>query len=333
MPRITTLDSIQFFEATARLGRISAAAEELCVSPSAVSQRISYLEQQLGVKLFLREKQRVILTLDGEQLYQTTTKALGMIRDVRASIARKREGRRLIMRVSPSFAVRWLGPRLKDFIDRNPRWDLRIDGAVEFSDFLKETIDLDLRYGSGSWSGLYSECFLQDYVLPVCSPGYLETLRELSPEPREQLHSARLIDSVKAIHRWDEWLNQQLPGAAIRTDSIQLDRSSMAVQLAVDGGGIVLESVTLTIRELAAGQLVPFSNQFPVWCFPAYWMVCPARHLNRRIVKLFSDWLRAKAEDHHQEVATILHRYQCRIETLGMADDQDATVPNTALSQ
>ncbi|RFC64579.1 LysR family transcriptional regulator [Fulvimarina endophytica] len=299
------------FEAVARLGGVSRAAEELGVSPSAVSQQLRLLEEQFGVLLFRREKRRLSLTDDGERLYQTTSQALRMIRDVRSAIVRKREGRRFVMRVSPSFGVRWLGPRLKRFLDTNSGWDLRIDATPDFSRFETEITDIDLRYGPGAWSGLHSEAVLNDLVLPMCSPAYRDELTRISEDPRQQLASARLIDSVKALYRWDFWLTEQGIDTIPSVFPIQLDRSSMAIQLAVDDGGVVLESSTLAIRELVNGDLVPLSPSLPVIEFPAYWIVCPARHRNRRIVANFSNWIREEATEHDRLARNLLTRLGC----------------------
>lgn len=307
------LNAMNHFEAVARLGGVSKAAEELGVSPSAVSQQIRQLEQQFGVRLFRREKRRLILTLDGERLFQTTTQAFRMMRDVRSAIKRQRENRHFIMRVSPSFAVRWLGPRVKSFLDHVPNWDLRIDAAPDFSDFDSEVVDLDLRYGEGGWTGLHEECVMHDYVLPMCSPDYLAELKRQSDSPIGQLLNARLIDSVKTHYRWDFWLARQGVMGERMVYPLRFDRSSMALQVASDGGGVVLESTTLAINELKSGTLVPLSTAFEVIRFPAYWIVCPSRHTNRRIVRLFTDWMHDEGSAHDALVQNVLGQLGCRI--------------------
>ncbi|SLN62863.1 Glycine cleavage system transcriptional activator [Aquimixticola soesokkakensis] len=307
------LNAMNYFEAVARLGGVTKAAEELRVSPSAVSQQIRQLEQQFGVRLFRREKRRLLLTLDGERLFQTTTQAFRMMRDVRSAIQRQRENRHFNIRVSPSFAVRWLGPRVKAFLDHCPDWDLRIDAAPNFSDFETEVVDLDLRYGEGQWSGLHTECMVHDVVLPMCSPDYLATLRAASNDPIGQLRAARLIDSVKTHYRWDFWLAQRGVMGERMIYPLRFDRSSMALQLAVDGGGVVLESSTLALNELESGALVPLSTAFEAIRFPAYWIACPARHTNRRIVRIFSDWMRSEGRLHDARAAALITRLGCRI--------------------
>lgn len=291
MARDLNLNSMAHFEAVARLGGIARASEELQVSASAVSQQIRLLEQQLGVKLFHREKRHLRMTIDGERLFQTTTQAFQSLREVRASIVRQRESHNLSIRVSPSFGVRWLAPRLIEFTRGNPNWDLRVDATPNFSEFETEVVDLDLRYGEGGWAGLHSACVVSDLILPMCAPSYLEELRTISADPRQQLAKARLIDSVKGYFRWDYWLPRNGVTGASMTYPYRFDRSSMSVQLAKDGGGVILESTTLAFEELRSGQLVPLSDAFEVIEFPAYWLVCPARHMGRRSVRLFANWV------------------------------------------
>jgi DNA-binding transcriptional LysR family regulator len=285
------LNAMSHFEAVARLGGVAKAAEELKITPSAVSQQLRLLEQQLGVRLFSREKRHLSLTIDGERLYQTASQAFESIREVRNAIVRQRESFQLSMRVSPSFGERWLAPRLARFSSDFPTWELRVDATPNFSDFETEVIDLDLRYGDGGWAGLYSSCILSDFILPMCSPAYREELRAVSDDPREQLLAARLIESSKAYFRWDYWLPRNGIQGARMTYPFRLDRSSMSVQLAKDNGGVVLESTTIAFEDLAQGRLVPVSSEFDVIEFPGYWLVCPSRHMNRRAVRLFSDWI------------------------------------------
>lgn len=285
------LNAMTHFEAVARLGGVAKAAEELKVTPSAVSQQLRLLEHQLGVRLFRRERRHLSLTIDGERLYQTATQAFESIREVRNAIVRQRESFQLSMRVSPSFGERWLAPRLAEFSSDYPSWELRVDATPNFSDFETEVIDLDLRYGDGGWAGLHSDCILNDFILPMCSPSYLEELKAKSDDPREQLLGARLIDSSKAYFRWDYWLPRNGIQGARMSYPFRFDRSSMSVQLAKDGAGVVLESTTIAFDDLAQGLLVPVSTEFDAIEFPGYWLVCPSRHMNRRAVRLFSDWV------------------------------------------
>ncbi len=313
--RDINIKSTEYFEAVARLGSVAKAGVELGVSPSAVSQQISLLESQFGVKLFRREKNKLILTLDGDRLFQTTTHAFAAIRNARNAISRQRDVRSLTIRVSPSFGVRWLGPRINAFLTANPEWNIRIDATPDFSSFETEPVDFDLRYGLGGWAGLTERCFMHDFVLPLCSPGYLKELQVFSPDPAEQLQKARLIDSVKTIFRWDLWLASNSIEIADLQYPLRFDRSSMSIELAKQGGGLVLDSVTLCLPDIIAGHLVPFSPDFKVIDFPAYWFVCPPRHFNRRIVTRFVDWLEKESSIHQDLARETLVNHGCRFKS------------------
>lgn len=317
MARDLFLNGMIYFEAVARRGQISKAAEELEVSASAVSQQIKLLEQRLGVRLFRRDNRRLSLTLDGEHLFQTTVAAFSTIRQARQVVSRQRENRQLILRVSPSFGVRWLGHRLASFVRQHPEWDLRIDATPDPCDFEREVVDLDLRYGAGDWSGLYVEQVVSDYVMPMCSPDYLNELRSITSTPADMIRAARLIDSVKTLYRWDYWLARNGITVSGNTRTLRFDRSSMAIQLAVRGIGVVLESLTLAHEELASGDLVPVSSDFEIIRFPAYWIVSPSRHQSRRIVQLFCNWIRGEAASHDEAVQTLLRNLGCSVVSLG----------------
>lgn len=309
--RDINLKAIQHFEAVARLGTVTKAGVELSVSPSAVSQQIRHLEEQLGVRLFRREKQRLVLTLDGDRLFQTTSQAFGALRNARSAIARQRDPRSLTIRVSPSFGVRWLGPRIAAFSAANPDWNIRVDATPDFTAFDTEAVDFDLRYGLGGWGGLTVECFMHDLVMPMCSPDYLAQLRAVSDDPARQIAAARLIDSVKTLYRWDLWLAANRITIPDLAYPFRFDRSSMSIEMAKQGGGLALDSVSLCLPEIERGELVPFCPQFPVIDFSAYWFVCPHRHFSRRIVTRFSEWLLKGCGEHEERARARLHGLGC----------------------
>lgn len=318
--RDINIRATEHFEAVARLGSVTKAASELGVSPSAVSQQLKALEEQFGVKLFRREKRRLVLTLDGDRLFQTTTQAFSAIRNARSAIARQRDTRNLTVRVSPSFGVRWLGPRIADFAEHNRDWNIRIDATPDFSAFDTEAVDFDLRYGLGGWTGLSVNGVMHDLVLPMCSPSYLAHLESISSDPKEQIRQARLIDSVKALYRWDLWLASNRIEVEGLEYPYRFDRSSMSIELAKQDGGIALDSVTLCLPEMQRGELVPLSTAFEVIDFPAYWFVCPPRHFNRRIVKRFMEWLSEKAGEHEHAARELLSGAGCTFRPEGGPD-------------
>ena len=293
MARTPNLNGFMYFETVARRGTISRAAEEMSVSPSAVSQQIKLLEQNLGITLFRRKGRVLSLTLEGEQLFQSASVALRMLRESSLNFKRGREIYQLNMRVTPSFGVRWLGPRLSDFIAKHPDWVLHIDAAPDPTDFDREMMELDLRYGTGNWPGYHSEAVFDDCVLPLCSPSYLASLPK-SADADALLSKARLICTPRALCQWDYWLNLNQVTLSRRHMPILMDRSSMAIQLAVDGVGVVLDSMSLAMPEINEGWLVPLLPQLPVLRFDSYFAICPTRYIKRRAVQEFLAWLKTQ---------------------------------------
>ena len=322
MARMNSLNSYVFFETVARRKSVTRAAEELLVSPSAVSQQIKLLEQQLGIKLFRREGRSSSLTLEGEQLFQASSSAIRMLKDAERHLGKHHEMRRINLRVTPSFGVRWLGPRLADFVAHNPGWDLRVDAAPDPTDFDREIMDFDIRYGLAPWDGFQCEPILSDQVLPLCRPQMRDDLRaKFGDDPQDMLGGAQLIDSARALCQWDYWLYRNGVTVSTNTKSILLDRSSLALQMACGGAGIVLESLAVAAQELERGDLVPLTPTLPVIAFNAYWVVCPARHLKRRSVATFMSWMAQQTQAHSAMTARIIDQYGLTVDLIESPSD------------
>ena len=312
MARPVNMNAILYFEAVARHSRVNLAAEELMVSPSAVSQQVKSLEEQLGVLLFRRVKRGLVLTEEGERFYGSANKALGLLRDAQDRAQRTRESRRLVIRVAASFGVRWLGRRLADFVHKNPGIELHVDATSEITDFEKESVDLEIRYGPEPPDGLHAESLITDMVLPMSTPR-IAAAAEVGME--ECLSATQLIHTVKAFATWRDWLDRQGLYDIDGNHGLRFDRSSMSLQAAVDGLGIVLETATLAMDELRNGQLVPLAPHAGTLTFPTYWLSCPVRHLNRRAVKAFATWIAAQAAAHEAEKRQLLASLGTDMET------------------
>lgn len=307
MSRLHNLNAYLHFEAVARRASVTRAAEELSVSPSAVSQQIKSLEQQLGIKLFRREGRSFTLTLEGEQLYQAASTAIRLLKDAHRQLGKQHETMRLSFRVTPSLGVRWLGPKLAEFRALHADWDLRIDAAPDPTDFDREVMDFDIRYATRAWDGLYSVPVLSDRVLPLVSPQLRDELvAKVGTDSTALLNEAPLINSARALMQWDHWFRRNSINCTSNNKSVLLDRSSLAIQMAVDGAGVVLESLTLASREVAQGRLVALTPEIAVITFPAYWLVCPSRHMNRRSVRLFLSWMDTTAREHEEQVKKMI---------------------------
>ena len=152
---------------------------------------------------------------------------------------------------------------------------------------------------------------MHDLVLPLCSPEYQRSFQGHAKNPAAQFSAARLIDSVKMLYRWDVWLAANGIDIPDLSYPFRFDRSSMAIEIAKQGGGLALESVTLCLSELERGDLVPFCPAFAVIDFPAYWFVCPPQHFHRRAVNRFAEWLGAVCEEHEARARSLLESLGC----------------------
>lgn len=308
--RLPPLASLRAFEAAARHLSFARAAEDLLVTPGAVSQQVKLLEDWLGVALFRRLPKGVLLT-DAGQLYG------GELREVFARLAAASERVRryaaspvLTISTSPSLGARWLIPRLGEFRGRHPDIDVRIEVNPAPTDFTRENVDVAIRQGPGpSWPGLHADLLFPHVVFPVCSPRLLEGGAPLrSPADLARftlLHEDPWIDSLGRLHdiTWSAWL------AAVGVEGVDASRglhfalSHMSLQAALAGQGVALASQVLAGEDLRAGRLVrPLPQQ--VKAGTSYWFVCPEGAVTRPRIAAFRAWL-LEAAAQERSAATV----------------------------
>ena len=197
------LRAIAVFHAAARAGSVSRAAQELGVTPSAVSQQIAALEVHLGTSLMVKTGRRETLTEAGERYFEMIAEHVDRVSEVTQNVRGYLSSQALIVRATPSLATKWLLPRLNGFLDAHPGLDVRIDATNEPTDFSREGVDLEIRHGEGNWPGLFVEGIAEERFLPVCAPG-LCAAATLDPS---DLPSRRLIHSVKSQMQWGRWFS------------------------------------------------------------------------------------------------------------------------------
>ena len=274
------LRAITVFHSAARAGSISRAAEELGVTPSAVSQQIASLELHLGTSLMVRTGRGVVLTEAGERYFEMIAENVDRIFDATQSVRGHVSVKSLIVRATPSLSTKWLLPRLVRFLDANPHFEVRVDATNEPTDFSREGVDIDIRHGEGNWPGLFVEGLAEEHFLPVCAPTFCApgTL-----EPAD-LPSHRLIHSVKSQMQWVRWFASAGVDTPIRWRRVLFDRSHMAIDAAANGIGIALESDLLMWRELRDGLLLCPLRRPPAASRVTQWLVCPHDRLRQRRV-------------------------------------------------
>ncbi|KAA3498375.1 MULTISPECIES: LysR substrate-binding domain-containing protein [Rhizobium/Agrobacterium group] len=287
------IKSILVFHAAARAGSISRAAEELSVTPSAVSQQIQLLEGQLGTTLMARTGRKVTLTEAGERYFSMITAQIEQISDATDSIRGFRSVTTLTIRATPTISNKWLLPRLGSFLEEHPELEVRLDGTNEPTDFSQELVDIELRHGDGRWPGLFVEGLVEEEFLPVCSPNHPGAGKFLP----EDLQNQRLIHSVKAQAQWNHWFPLAGVTAEKRWRRVLFDRSHMAIDAAVLGIGVALESTLMMERELQDKMLVPAVTDAPRIKLVTQWIVCPHSHLRQRKVTLFLEWMRKQRDE------------------------------------
>lgn len=292
--RLPPLGMLRVFEAAARHRSFTRAAAELNVTQSAVSHQIRALEDWLGRPLFVRRNRSLDLTDAASTLAPPLTRAFDQMDDAVRRVARDEAERVLTVSAMPSFASRWLLPRLEGFQRARPDLDVLIQTSLGLADFARQDVDLALRFGRGPWPGLECQRLLDDAILPVCSPRLLTGPHPLV-RPDDLAHHTLLHDDF--IIGWAEWLQAQgVTGVDARRGPRFTD-SALILQLAVEGRGVALARRVLASRDLAEGRLVrPFGDAVPIDL--AYWIVAPAAHFRRPKVAAFRDWiLREAAEE------------------------------------
>jgi LysR family glycine cleavage system transcriptional activator len=282
------------FEASSRLGSFAAGAEELGVTPSAVSHQIQQLEDFLGLKLFSRRAGRAVLTQAGSAYTREIGSAFSMILNATAVVAPQSQAGHLVIASSPSFAAKWLQPRLAGFLETNPAIKVRVSTLSGHEELNKDRCDVAIVVGRPSTSVGEVEPLLVDHLRPLCSPTLRDRLGLRTPD---DLSRATLIHSVNALS-WAEYLRRIGRPDLSHPNDLWLDRSTMAIEAAVAGLGVILESELLTQQELREGRLVaPFAESAFAVESESYFLVHPAGFRNGTHVARFETWLRALISD------------------------------------
>ena len=290
LPPLTALVA---FETVARRLSFARAAEELHLTPSAVSHQIAKLEQFLGFLLFERTPRGILLSDAGESYLKRVAGALGAIGDATNDI---RKGARNTLHVhsSTSIASLWLMPRLAGFVHAYPEISLSLSASPVHSDFALGQVDVDIRYGVSEWPNLVVEPIFEEHILPLASPDLLA--RQPVHVPSDLLKRP-LIQSTVSLVQWPAWFaSRNLIGMPERF-AFRFDRASMSLEAAVQGLGIALESDRIASQFIETGRLRPVFH--PAWslAIKAHFMVYPERHARRVEVSRFVTWVKEQSGD------------------------------------
>lgn len=293
------LASLRFFEAAARLLSFKLTALELHVTQGAVSHHVKHLEQALGCKLFYRLPHQITLTEEGKRFAAVVTRALGDIEEEAKAISASRSID-IRLRAGPSFALRWLVPRLGDFYAEHPDIKLFINAAYGHFDTARREFDLAIELTKGRLPGLHCEVLMEEYLVPVCSPEYLATHSFLKkPEDLARctlLHDAQPWPSASKDAEWRHWLQES---GAVDVDSTQgqfFSLATMSIEAALKHQGVAMGRVLLIEDLLAAGHLVAPLEQ-RIKSPTQYCLVYPKELANQPPgMQLVIHWLHAQAK-------------------------------------
>jgi LysR family glycine cleavage system transcriptional activator len=304
--RLPPLNALRAFEAAARHLNFSRAADELSVTPGAVSQQIQNLEDYVGVALFKRTPKGLLLTDPAQIALPALREAFDRLADAASMLTAAVDGRRLTVSVAPSFAAKWLVPRLGLFEAAYPQVDVWVSAGMELADFNSGEIDLAVRYGAGRYPGLEVVRLMAETVAPVASPELME--RQPLVEPADLAGHVLLHDGSPdaddSCPDWTMWLAARGVKGVDGSRGPRFNQSSLVIEAAVSGRGVALAKRALAQADLDAGRLVsPF--QITTAVDFAYYAVYPKAKARLPQVKAFAAWLTAQAEAHEASLLSI----------------------------
>jgi LysR family glycine cleavage system transcriptional activator len=291
---LPNIGNLLAFEATARHGSMSRAAEELSLTQSAISRQIQQLEDSLGVSLFRRTRQRVMLTDVGRMYASHVRNTLTELSDAtHQAIALSGTSGVLNLAVLPTFGTRWLIPRIPEFFARHPDATVNFGVRLVPFDFTAEPFDAAVHFGQPHWPGAVCELLRHEEVVPVCSPAYRERENIRSPE---DLTRAMLLQQATRPTAWAEWLSSIGVEVGNPLRGPRFEQFAMVAQAAAAGLGAALVPHFLIADELASGRLeILFPHSLVSG--GAYYLVYPEHKAEAPLVRSFRDWIMAKTNE------------------------------------
>ncbi|MGX4774360.1 transcriptional regulator GcvA [Bradyrhizobium guangdongense] len=292
--RLPSLNGLRAFEAAARHLSFTLAASELNVTQTAISHQIRRLEEELGIRLFIRQNRALALTPEARDYLPGVRAAFNDLRLATDRLLRKDDDRVLTVSTIASLAAKWLLPRLTDFQETHPGIDVRITTSTSLVDFQRDNVDAAIRYGRGQWPGVRAEWLMADELFPVCSPSLLRSDKSLrTPEDLKDhvlLHTNNSDD-------WRLWLTAAgLPAGISRQPGITFDMTFMTVQAAIDGMGVAMGRTSYVQDDIAKGRLVvPFKIALPADA--GFYLVSPEGRREAPKLAAFRQWVVAATQN------------------------------------
>ncbi|QND73062.1 transcriptional regulator GcvA [Tardiphaga robiniae] len=288
--RLPSLNGLRAFEAAARHLSFTNAASELNVTQTAISHQIKRLEEELGLKLFIRQNRTLALTPQGHDYLPGVRAAFNDLRLATDRLKRRDNDHVLTVSTLASMASKWLLPRISAFQKAHPDIDVRITTSTSMVDFKSGDVDAAIRYGRGRWPGLRADWLTADDLFPVCSPA-LRTGKKALLKPQDLADYTLLHSSGGYDDDWRLWLTAAgLPADISKQPGLTFDMIFMTLQAAIDGLGVAIGRTTYVEGDLAKGRLVvPFDMRMPADA--GFYLVSPDASSDSRKLKAFRDWL------------------------------------------
>lgn len=292
---LPSLNALRAFEAAARHGTLAQAADELCVTPSAVGHQVKGLEAWLGLRLFAANGRVRRLTADGERFAAEIGIALDQIHRACQSVLRPPEAAELRLTVTPTFAIRWLVPRLGRFQTRHPDISVQITIGFDTQDFRRDGADAALRYGPPDWPGFAADLLFEEDVFPVCHPKLLDGPRRLTSPSALRHHT--LLHTLHGRDAWGRWLAAaKVPRSVVNPDiGPVFEMTTLALDQAEAGLGVAISREAQVAELLDSGRLVaPFRRDL-LRGGGCYLLTLPERR-DEPPIRAFRQWLLQEAE-------------------------------------
>ncbi len=290
--RLPPLTALRAFDAAARHMSFAKAAEELHVTPAALSFQIKSLEDHLGTQVFRRLNRAVELTEAGKTLAPGVSDGFQTLATAWRTTQRINDNQILTVTAGPAFTAKWLAPRLYEFAQSHPEVELRFSASLKLNDFARDAIDVAIRFGKGSDAGLYSLPLAEEWVCPVMTPA----LAERFPTP-QSLTTAPLIldDSINFLDvkaDWDTWF-RAMGIDFVPTHGLRFSQADHTIDAALSGAGVALGRRSLVVKDLNDGRLVaPFPTALDTGAH--FRFLCVEGVETRPQIAAFRDWIVAE---------------------------------------
>ncbi|KYK45802.1 transcriptional regulator [Bradyrhizobium liaoningense] len=294
--RLPSLNGLRAFEAAARHLSFTLAASELNVTQTAISHQIRRLEEELGIRLFIRQNRALALTPEARDYLPGVRAAFNDLRLATDRLLRKEDDKVLTVSTLASLAAKWLLPRLTDFQEQHPGIDVRITTSTSLVDFQRDNVDAAIRYGRGQWPGLRADWLMADELFPVCSPSLLRGDKPLR-RPEDLRNHPLLHTSNANSDDWRLWLTAAgLPADIARHPGITFDMIFMTIQAAIDGIGVAMGRTSYVQDDIAKGRLVvPFKIALPADA--GFYLVAPEGRREAPKLAAFRQWIVAATQN------------------------------------